>query len=64
VYVCCSCLRYTIVEAANTSTRCDDRIVRFYKRIAERRGPQKARVAAAKEMLVMILYMLIYVFQT
>ena len=38
-------LRYTIVEAANTSTRCDDRIERFYKRIAERRGPQKARVA-------------------
>src|SRR6476646_1225925 len=52
-------LRYTIVEAANTSTRCDDRIGRFYKRIAERRGPQKARVAAAKEMLVIIWYMLI-----
>lgn len=51
-------LRYTIVEAANTSTRCDDRIGRFYKRIAERRGPQKARVAAAKEMLVIIWYML------
>jgi hypothetical protein len=29
------------------------------KRIAERRGPQKARVAAAKEMLVIIWYMLI-----
>jgi transposase len=52
-------LRYAIVEAANTSTRCDDRIGRFYKRIAERRGPQKARVAAAKEMLVIIWYMLI-----
>lgn len=48
----------TIVEAANTSTRFDDRIGRFYKRIAERRGPQKARVAAAKEMLVIIWYML------
>src|SRR5215831_225636 len=52
-------LRYAIVEAANTSTRCDDRIGRFYKRIAERRGPQKARVAAAKEMLVIIWHMLI-----
>jgi transposase len=52
-------LRYIIVETANTSTRCDDRIGRFYKRIAERRGPQKARVAAAKEMLVIICYMLI-----
>ena len=52
-------LRYIIVEAANTSTRCDDRIGRFYKRIAERRGPQKARVAAAKEMLVIIWHMLI-----
>jgi hypothetical protein len=29
------------------------------ERIAERRGPQKARVAAAKEMLVIIWYMLI-----
>jgi transposase len=52
-------LRYTIVEAANTSTRCDDRIGRFYKRIAERRGPQKARVAAAKEILVIIWHIFI-----
>jgi hypothetical protein len=36
-----------------------DRIERFYERIAERIGPQKARVAAAKEMLVIIWYMLI-----
>ena len=52
-------LRYIIVEAANTSTRCDDRIGRFYKRITERRGPQKARVAPAKELLVIIWHMLI-----
>ena len=36
-----------------------DRIERFYERIAERIGPQKARVATAKEMLVIIWYMLI-----
>jgi hypothetical protein len=30
----------------------------IYKRIAESRGPQKARVAAAEEMLVIIWHML------
>ena len=36
----------------------DNRISKFYRRIASRRGPQKAKVAAAKEMLVIIWHML------
>ena len=51
-------LRYAIVEAANITIRNDARIGDFYSRIAVRRGPQKARVAAAKEMLVISWYML------
>jgi Golgi nucleoside diphosphatase len=35
----------------------DDRISKFYRRIASRRGTQKAKVAA-KEMLVIIWHML------
>ncbi|MEM3098357.1 MAG: hypothetical protein QXU32_06540 [Nitrososphaerales archaeon] len=34
--------------------RYDERLGVFYQRIANRRGPQKARVATAKEMLVII----------
>lgn len=51
-------LRYAMVEAAHTTIHNDDRIGRFYSRIAARRGPQKAKVAAAKEMLVIIWHML------
>ena len=51
-------LRYAVVEAAHTAMHHDERIRRFYSRIAARRGPQKARVAAAKEMLVICWHML------
>lgn len=51
-------LRYAIVEAANITIQHDYRIGNFYSRIATRRGPQKAKVAAAKEMLVIIWHML------
>ena len=51
-------LRYAMVEAAHTTIQNDERIKRFYSRIAARRGPQKAKVAAAKEMLVIAWYML------
>lgn len=51
-------LRYAMVEAAQTTIHSDERIGRFYSRIASRRGPQKAKVAAAKEMLVIIWHML------
>ncbi|MDE1767687.1 MAG: IS110 family transposase, partial [Thaumarchaeota archaeon] len=51
-------LRYAMVEAAQTTIHSDERIGRFYSRIATRRGPQKVKVAAAKEMLVIIRHML------
>lgn len=47
-----------MVESANIAIQYDDRIGNFYFRIAARRGPQKAKVAAAKEMLVIMWYML------
>lgn len=51
-------LRNAMVEAANTTIQHDTRIGDFYSRIAARRGPQKAKVAAAKEMLVISWHML------
>ena len=51
-------IRFTIVESATTAIMYDDRISKFYRRIASRRGTQKAKVAAAKEMLVIIWHML------
>jgi transposase len=51
-------LRYAVVEAANTAKIHDGRLRAFYERVAARRGPQKARVATGKEMLVIIWYML------
>ena len=47
-----------MVEAANTTVKIDQRLGTFFQRIASRRGPQKAKVAASKEMLVIIWYML------
>lgn len=51
-------LRYAVVEAVNTTIRYDERLGAFHNRIASRRGPQKARVATAKETLVIIWHML------
>jgi transposase len=51
-------LRYAIVEAANIAKVHDERLKAFYERVAERRGPQKAKVATGKEMLVIVWYML------
>jgi transposase len=51
-------LRYAVVEAANTTIKHDERLGAFYRRIAERRGPQKAKVATAREMLVIMWHML------
>ncbi|MGB8934149.1 MAG: hypothetical protein WCC17_03475 [Candidatus Nitrosopolaris sp.] len=42
------------MESATTAIICHDRISKFYRRIASRRGTQKA----AKEMLVIIWHML------
>lgn len=51
-------LRYALVEAANIARMHDERLKSFYDRIAPRRGPQKAKVATAKEILVIIWSML------
>jgi len=51
-------LRHALVEAANTAIAHDERLGSFYRRVASRRGAQKAIVATAKEMLVIIWHML------
>jgi len=51
-------LRYAMCEAANTAIRRDERLREFYQRIEARRGLQKARIATAKEMLVIVWHML------
>jgi transposase len=45
-------LRYLLVEAAHTAVRHDEELKRFYKRLAERRGRPKAKVAAARKLLI------------
>ena len=45
-------LRYLLVEAANTAVRKDADLKRFYQRLAQRRGRPKAKVAAARKLLI------------
>ena len=45
-------LRYLLVEATHTAVRYDEDLKRFYKRVAERRGRAKAKVAAARKLLI------------
>ncbi len=45
-------LRYLLVEAVHTSVRYDADLKRFYKRVAERRGRAKAKVATARKLLI------------
>lgn len=51
-------LRNATVEAATTAIRHDQRLANLYTRISARRGPQKAKVVAAREMLVISWHML------
>lgn len=51
-------LRYLIVEAVHTAIRYDEDLKRFYKRVAERRGRPKAKVAAARKLLIRAYIML------
>lgn len=51
-------LRFALVEAANIARMHDERLRSFHSRIASRRGFQKANVATAKEMLVIMWHML------
>ena len=45
-------LRYLLVEAVQTAVRYDEDLKRFYQRLAERRGRPKAKVAAARKLLI------------
>jgi transposase len=51
-------LRYLLVEAAHTAVRKDEDLKRFYQRLAERRGRPKAKVAAARKLLIRAYIML------
>ena len=51
-------LRYLLVEAVHTAIRYDEDLKRFYKRVAERRGRPKAKVAAARKLLIRAYLML------
>src|SRR6266481_287245 len=51
-------LRFLLVEAAHTAIRKDEDLKRFYKRLAERRGRPKAKVAAARKLLIRAYIML------
>ena len=51
-------LRYLLVEAAQTAVRNDEDLKRFYQRLAERRGRPKAKVAAARKLLIRAYIML------
>ena len=45
-------LRHLMVEAANVAVRRDEELKRFYQRLADRRGRPKAKVAAARKLLI------------
>lgn len=51
-------LRYLLVEAAHTAVRYDEDLKRFYKRVTERRGRPKAKVAVARKLLIRAYIML------
>jgi transposase len=51
-------LRYLLVEATHTAIRYDEDLKRFHKRLAERRGRPKAKVAAARKLLIRAYIML------
>jgi len=51
-------LRWILIQATHNACRNDERLRNFYQRIAGRRGGNKATVAVAREMLVIIYHML------
>lgn len=51
-------LRWILVQAAQEAVINDDRLGRYYERVARRRGHHKAIVAVAREMLTIIYHML------
>ena len=51
-------LRYALVNAATVAVRFDDRMKERYERVGKRRGRQKAKVAVARTLAVVIWHML------
>lgn len=51
-------LRNAAVEAANVAVKHDTRLGSLYTRVSARRGPQKAKIAAARELLFIVWHML------
>src|SRR5213593_112104 len=51
-------LRFLVIEAAHTAVKKDDDLKRFYRRLEERRGRPKAKVAVARKLLVRSFIML------
>jgi len=51
-------LRHLMVEAANVAVRRDEDLKCFYQRLADRRGKPKAKVAAARKLLIRAYIML------
>jgi len=51
-------LRWMLVQAAQTASKCDSRLGTYYERVAKRRGHHKAVVAVTREMLTIIWHML------
>jgi transposase len=51
-------LRWILIQAAPKAVRGSPRLASLYQRMARRRGPQKAKVAVAHELLVIIWHML------
>jgi transposase len=45
-------LRYLLVEAAQTAVRRDEQLKGFYLRLFKKRGAQKAKIAAARKLLI------------
>jgi len=54
----CERLRWILVQAGQNARQHDPRFRAYYERAAKRRGQQKAIVAIAKEMLVIVWFML------
>jgi transposase len=51
-------LRFLLIEATQTAVKVDPDLKRFYRRLAQRRGKQKAKVATARKLLIRSFIML------
>jgi hypothetical protein len=52
-------VRWILIQAANTAARADDRLRRFYLRIAKRHGHHIAITHVANKMITIIWHMLV-----